>query len=622
MNMKLFCLLMLPALMAGASETTTLTVEPNDLQQVNHWGVSVQNRPDWGAQWSIVNFSNSLDAVYKELGATIVRLNIDYDTYDKVKKREILRDAALAATERGMKWYGVPWSPPAFMKTINHVNGKVNGEINRLKPGYEDEVAAWLVDLVKWLDEQGVPLPIALDPQNEPDWNPPSYPGCIYSAEQIQTVTVELRKQLDAAGYPQILVAPNDGGAPGSDLSPTSNPNKGTVNMLGLLPGGAFETNAAFRAACGIITTHTYDLHNNLYKARPGYMKEFVDATKRAGKELWMSEWEVTHEHTHSDWEIISETVSHFNRDMSSMGFNAWMHWKLWEGSRFGAGSNDSGKCLYRIRRGDCLVYKGVGTGNNPEALRVRISSKEDKKMKLAVYLDDPDGQPVGELVIPQTASKERNFQTLEISLMPVSGVHDLYLKFEGPEHWREASLNWFSFEDGERIQAEDATEKITVEHWSSMLEDCYRMDNRKKWVYDDGFTLQKRPLFYFFKKVWNNAPADGQTVVRRMTSSSPQFQGESTAADPKVYRQDLAAFVHPDGMTVVMLNRHATEQTVNLTGLTGTEAQLCRYTETDAPTYNVDLHDAGCVSMKSGTVKNLVLPAESLTILLTNSGR
>ena len=128
-----------------------------------------------------------------------MRFGIDFNTYDQQKPRDYLRDGILAATSRGVGWYGVPWSPPSSMKTIDHANGKVGGVLNRLKPGYEDEVAKWLVEVIQWLESEGVPLPVAIGAQNEPDWGPDCYPGCIYSAEHMQKVTIELRKALDDA---------------------------------------------------------------------------------------------------------------------------------------------------------------------------------------------------------------------------------------------------------------------------------------------------------------------------------------------------------------------------------------------------------------------------------------
>ena len=598
---------------------TTLTVEPVNRQKITQWGVATHNRPDWNPAelWTIALHPKSLDAVYDELGTTLVRFAIDFKTYDQQAPREYLRDGILAATSRGVGWYGVPWSPPPSMKTINHENGAVDGVKNRLKPGYEAEVAKWLVDLIQWLEKEGVPLPVAIGPQNEPDWWPGFYPGCIYTAEQIQNVTVELRKALDAAGYTNVQVVANDGATPDVGEPPPGNPNQGTINQLGLRPGGAFETNATYRNALGIISTHTYDIHSNFYRRNPGSMQAFYEAVQRSGKEAWMSEWETRFEHTHSDWEIITEVMTHFNRDIAGMGFNGWLHWKMWEGFAYSEGSNDPGKCVYRIRPGDELVYREVDLDSRPEFLEVRISSGSEKAMTLSVHLDGKDGPKIGELAIPRTALHNRDFRTLRIPLESAVGTHDLHLVFSSPWKGASASLNWFRFAGGKRVEAEAFSSKSG----NGVVEVCYMNETRCKLVHDDGKTIWRRPLFYIFKKIWNTAPADGKTFVRWMHSSDDSFQGRSTAPDPASYRQDLCAFVHPNAMTVVIVNRKMEDQTVNLTGLTGSTATLYRYEKEDAGSVDKDLSIVGKFPIKNRMLKGLSLPGESFSILVTDSG-
>jgi hypothetical protein len=101
------------------------------------------------------------------------------------------------------------------------------------------------------------------------------------------------------------------------------------------------------------------------------------------------------------------------------MGFNGWFHWKMWEGFAYSEGSNDPGKCLYRIHPGEDLVYKGVNLGSRPKFMEVRISSGAEKKVTLSVHLDREDGTKIGELVIPRTALHNRDFRTFRIPLKP-----------------------------------------------------------------------------------------------------------------------------------------------------------------------------------------------------------
>lgn len=507
--------------------------------------------------------------------------------------------------------------PPVSMKTLNSPNGKVGGQPNGLKPGAEEEVAAWMVDLVKWLEIEGVPLPYGISPQNEPDFGPPDYPGCIYTAKQIQATTIALRKALDAAGYSQIKVLADEGAKEVDGGHPKSNPNSGTVNMLGLHPGGAFHTNVAFRDALDIIATHTYDLHNKLYQSKQGALQEWHDATKDTGKELWMTEWETRHEHTFNDWEVISETLSHFNRDISSMGFNAWFPWQIWQGHLLSKGTSDPGQCLSRIRPGDIQIYKGVELGKNPEFMDLRISANTNK-VKLTIHMDSADGPVLGELDIPKTTRSNRDFQTIRIPLQLAEGTRNLYFAFTCPEHWHETDLNWFQIANQQVVEAESFAEQVRTERWSSQVAGCYFSSDRRLFIHDDGIALQKRPIFYIFKKLWANAPADGKTHVRRVTSSDDRLQGESKTAKSDNFRQDFSAFVHEGRTTLVLLNRVEQDLVVQVHGLTGKTANIYRYTQAEAELVNQDLTELEPSPIHEGSISSMTLPAKTLTIIVT----
>ena len=469
----------------SSNPLANITVESQNMQPITHWGFATRNRQDWNEnRFSIVNYPNSLQALYNDSGANIVRLQIDPNIMSgNVKIYNAFKSGVLAATGRGMQWYALPWSPPAEYKTTGVVNGKDgSGNISYLKANYEDEVAVWLTSLLTRLKADGVPMPYAIGPQNEPDFAPPTYPGCVYSAIQQKRAVKELRLKLNAAGLGAVKVMGDDGASPY-----TTNANTGTISMSGLsYPGGFYYNDADYRNSLDIISTHTYDIHNGRYTAFPNSIQQFYDLTKRTGKPVWMTEWETRHEHTHSDWEVIAETMSHFNRDVSSMGFNAWFQWQVWNSD------------LY---------------------------------------------------------SSSTSFE---------SGLHH-------------------------------------------------------QWVHDNGTTIQKRPLYYIFRKIWKNAPA-GSTYVRRVTSSEPFLQGETKAANPASYRQDLSAFRSGGRTVVVLLNRDASEtRTVQVKGMTGSSAKRYRYLASDATTTNVDMRDMGNLSISSGQTQSFTLLPQTITILVTN---
>ncbi len=83
-----------------------------------------------------------------------------------------------------MPLFSSPWTPPAWMKTNNKLNGVESGF-----PGIEDteeNFEAYALYFVKYLEayaEEGIDL-YAVTPQNEPTMNTP-YPSCVWTGDQL-----------------------------------------------------------------------------------------------------------------------------------------------------------------------------------------------------------------------------------------------------------------------------------------------------------------------------------------------------------------------------------------------------------------------------------------------------
>ncbi|MEU8950370.1 RICIN domain-containing protein [Streptomyces sp. NPDC048489] len=94
---------------------------------------------------------------------------------------------------------GTPWSPPAWMKTNNSLNG------GSLRPENYGDFADYLVKAIKAYGQEGITL-TDLTVQNEPE-NPTSYPSMsMTSAQQADFVKV-LDPKLTAAGLPTNILA-------------------------------------------------------------------------------------------------------------------------------------------------------------------------------------------------------------------------------------------------------------------------------------------------------------------------------------------------------------------------------------------------------------------------------
>lgn len=621
-------------------QADTINIGSQNLQRVTDWGIFTQNRPDWGnVNADIKVFPDSVAAFYNELGATALRVDIIYRTDSTDPRsavyRGYLKDTIQAATSQGMSWYGVPWTPPTRLKTINSPNGIVGGVENRLAAGKERELAIWLAETVKWLVDQGVPPPLGVGVQNEPDFAPP-YEGCILSNAQFRTAVIALRQELDARSLQDVLVVGNDGAKQTKSWAGDPRPNSGTVRMLGLESTAEgsdsyFETNAAYRNALGVIATHTYDLHNNMVNNYPQALQNYYDATHTANaltKESWMTEWEPRVEHAFDDWQTMTEMMVHFNRDMSSLGFNAWYHWQPWSGREFSDGSKDPGDCVTRMVPGssirfDNFDFSSVAGGNPTVKLRLGCQTPN---LNFELRVGSANGALLAIASVPNTGSY-LTFETVEVPVntnnLP-SGNATLYLLPKSAvtpaQNWHEMSCNWFEFSGSSRVEAENFTAKQVTASWQCEVVPAYDMHSRRYMVHETPqSSIQRRPLFYIFKRIFNHAPADGNTYVRRVTSTDPFFQGESKAASSASFRQDFSAFVNGENMTLTVVNRNTVAKELDVVGLTGGTAEIYRYVRSDAGSYNQDMAFVGARSISGGRLSDVNFPAESITLIKTS---
>jgi O-glycosyl hydrolase len=318
---------------AGAAPAS-INIDASNRQQITGWGIYTENRPDWNpvGEFNISQNPLACDALYgpKGIGANVLRMAFPPQCYvsDGVLDTNLMNGMkrhVMAGVDRGIqKWFVSLWSPPASMKEPATTAGTTDGTPNvRLRPDSEDRFVQYCADLVLWMKGNGVPLPHSFSFQNEPGWHP-WYEGCTYSPEQYQRVAKKLRAKFDASGLTAVLLNCNDGAQ-----------QKDTLERLGLTPNrdGAFDKDATLRSAVGVISTHTYDLHNGLWNWYSNGLQEYYNATRDRAQEKWMTEWEVVTNgdfKVTSEWDILRENVRHFNRDLSTLQFNTWVYWQTW----------------------------------------------------------------------------------------------------------------------------------------------------------------------------------------------------------------------------------------------------------------------------------------------------
>ncbi|MFF3170999.1 RICIN domain-containing protein [Streptomyces sp. NPDC057900] len=116
---------------------------------------------------------------------------------DKAEIIPVLKQAT--AVNSSIRFMGTPWTPPAWMKTNNALNG------GSLKPESYQAYADYLVKAIRAYGQQGITL-TDLSAQNEPEFAA-SYPSMtMTSSEQAEFFKV-LDRALTSAGLPTNLLA-------------------------------------------------------------------------------------------------------------------------------------------------------------------------------------------------------------------------------------------------------------------------------------------------------------------------------------------------------------------------------------------------------------------------------
>jgi len=156
------------------------------------------------------------DSVITDLGVTAIRTDMrhsfsrssgQYGVSDEIERLwydlRKLKDAAQRHHEP-LVYIGTVWSPPGWMKVSGTTAcpGLPDSQC-RLKDGYADTLADYLVRFVETLDDSGLPY-YAVSFQNEPAFGQP-FSSCVYTALPYRETLKSVGHAFDRAGLPQKL---------------------------------------------------------------------------------------------------------------------------------------------------------------------------------------------------------------------------------------------------------------------------------------------------------------------------------------------------------------------------------------------------------------------------------
>lgn len=165
---------------------------------------------------------------------------------------------------------------------------------------------------------------------------------------------------------------------------------------------------------------------------------------------------------THYERRSVSVAEMHYNEDGTIQEVAYWADTKLEQIGTFNpfrkveaetmawgyglktAPNADKSLSVVDVNNGEYICVRGVDFGKN-KARRFEVSALPLEGGNLKIRLDAPDGKIVGNVNIPQ-GNETSKYELYSCEVNAVSGVHDLYLSFEGENNKDLFELDYWKF--------------------------------------------------------------------------------------------------------------------------------------------------------------------------------
>lgn len=165
---------------------------------------------------------------------------------------------------------------------------------------------------------------------------------------------------------------------------------------------------------------------------------------------------------THYERRSVSVAEMHYNEDGTIQEAPYWADTKLEQIGTFNpfrkveaetmawgyglktAPNADKSLSVVDVNNGEYICVRGVNFGKN-KARRFEVSALPLEGGNLKIRLDAPDGKIVGNVNIPQ-GNEISKYELYSCEVNAVSGIHDLYLSFEGENNKDLFELDYWKF--------------------------------------------------------------------------------------------------------------------------------------------------------------------------------
>lgn len=164
----------------------------------------------------------------------------------------------------------------------------------------------------------------------------------------------------------------------------------------------------------------------------------------------------------HYERRSVSVAEMHYNEDGTIQEVPYWADTKLEQVGTFNpfrkveaetmawgyglktAPNTEKSLSVVDVNSGEYICVRGVDFGKN-KARRFEVSALPLKGGNLKIRLDAPDGKIVGNVNIPQ-GNETSKYELYSCEVNAVSGIHDLYLSFEGENNKDLFELDYWKF--------------------------------------------------------------------------------------------------------------------------------------------------------------------------------
>lgn len=165
---------------------------------------------------------------------------------------------------------------------------------------------------------------------------------------------------------------------------------------------------------------------------------------------------------THYERRSVSVAEMHYNEDGTIQEVPYWADTKLEQIGTFNpirkveaetmawgyglktAPNADKSLSVVDVNNGEYICVRGVNFGKN-KARRFEVPALPLEGGNLKIRLDAPDGKIVGNVNIPQ-GNETSKYELYSCEVNAVSGIHDLYLSFEGENNKDLFELDYWKF--------------------------------------------------------------------------------------------------------------------------------------------------------------------------------